>query len=85
MIPETGLAYVPIFGEGIHALNPNPGHTLWVIDLMKRARRRARSQRRRRRSPLSKRRPRFLARRRTGVTRLGSLVHREEREIIARN
>jgi hypothetical protein len=43
------------------------------------------AQRRRRRSPLSKRRPRFLARRRTGVTRLGSLVHRAEREIIARN
>jgi len=41
--------------------------------------------RRRRRSPLSKRRPRFLARRRTGVMRLAPLVHRAEREIIARN
>ena len=43
------------------------------------------AQRRRRRSSLSKRRPRFLARRRTGMTRLGSQVHRQEREIIARN
>ena len=36
VIPETGLAYVPIFGDGIHGRNPNPGHTLWVIDLLKR-------------------------------------------------
>ena len=43
------------------------------------------AQRRRRRSAVSKRRPRFLARRRSGVTRLAPLVHREEREIIARN
>src|SRR2546421_5686673 len=43
------------------------------------------AQRRRRRSSLSKRRPRFLARRRLGVTRLAPLVHRKEREIIARN
>jgi len=43
------------------------------------------AQRRRRRSALSKRRPRFLARRRAGVTRRASLVHREEREIIARD
>ena len=43
------------------------------------------AQRRRRRSSVSKRRPRFLARRRAGVTRLAPLVHREEREIIARN
>ena len=43
------------------------------------------AQRRRRRSALSKRRPRFLARRRAGVTRLTPLVHCEEREIIARN
>src|SRR5256714_4329635 len=43
------------------------------------------AQRRRRRSPLSKRRPRFLARRRDGVTRFAPLVHRAEREIIARN
>ena len=43
------------------------------------------AQRRRRRSALSKRRPRFLARRRAGVTRLAPLVHSQEREIIARN
>ena len=36
VIPETGLAYVPIFGDGIHGRNPNPGHVLWVIDLLKR-------------------------------------------------
>jgi YVTN family beta-propeller protein len=33
VIPETGRAYVPIFGDGIHGRNPNPGHQLWVIDL----------------------------------------------------
>src|ERR1041385_8484771 len=38
VIPESGLAYVPIFGDGIHGRNPNPGHTLWVIDLLKRER-----------------------------------------------
>jgi hypothetical protein len=43
------------------------------------------AQRRRRRSAVSKRRPRFLARRRAGVTRNAALVHRQEREIIARN
>ena len=43
------------------------------------------AQRRRRRSPLSKRRPRFLARRRAGVARNAALIHRAEREIIARN
>jgi YVTN family beta-propeller protein len=36
VIPETGRAYVPIFGDGIHGRNPNPGHTLWVIDLLAR-------------------------------------------------
>ena len=34
MIPEAGLAYVPIFGDGIHGRNPNPGHVLWVVDLI---------------------------------------------------
>lgn len=43
------------------------------------------SQRRRRRSAVSKRRPRFLARRRPGVSRNVPLVHADEREIIARN
>ncbi len=37
VVPETGLAYVPIFGDGIHGRNPNPGHLLCVIDLAKRA------------------------------------------------
>jgi YVTN family beta-propeller protein len=37
VVPETGLAYVPIFGDGIHGRNPNPGHLLCVIDLEKRA------------------------------------------------
>ena len=41
--------------------------------------------RRRRRSPLAKRRPRFLARRRPGIARVGAMVHQGEREIIARN
>ncbi len=36
VVPETGLAYVPIFGDGIHGRNPNPGHTLCIIDLLKR-------------------------------------------------
>ena len=36
VVPETGRAYVPIFGDGIHGRNPNPGHTLWVIDLLNR-------------------------------------------------
>jgi YVTN family beta-propeller protein len=36
VMPEAGLAYVPIFGDGIHGRNPNPGHVLHVIDLIKR-------------------------------------------------
>jgi WD40 repeat protein len=36
--PPIGRAYVPIFGDGIHGRNPNPGHTLHVIDLHKRQR-----------------------------------------------
>ena len=36
VVPETGLAYVPIFGDGIHGRNPNPGHLLAIIDLEKR-------------------------------------------------
>src|SRR5437588_10550227 len=38
VVPETGLAYVPIFGDGIHGRNPNPGHLLCVIDLHTRTR-----------------------------------------------
>jgi DNA-binding beta-propeller fold protein YncE len=37
VVPETGLAYVPIFGDGIHGRNPNPQHFVCVFDLMKRA------------------------------------------------
>ena len=33
VMPETGRAYVPIFGDGIHGRNPNPGHVLHVFDL----------------------------------------------------
>jgi len=38
VLPDIGRAYVPIFGDGIHGRNPNPGHTLHVIDLHKRTR-----------------------------------------------
>ena len=37
VVPETGRAYVPIFGDGIHGRNPNPQHELCVFDLNKRA------------------------------------------------
>ena len=37
VVPETGLAYVPIFGDGIHGRNPHPGHLLCIIDVVKRA------------------------------------------------
>jgi YVTN family beta-propeller protein len=37
VMPETGRAYVPIFGDGIHGRNPNPQHFLCVFDLDKRA------------------------------------------------
>jgi YVTN family beta-propeller protein len=33
VVPETGFAYVPIFGDGIHGRNPNPQHHLLVFDL----------------------------------------------------
>jgi YVTN family beta-propeller protein len=33
IVPETGRAYVPIFGDGIHGRNPNPQHFLCVFDL----------------------------------------------------
>ena len=38
VVPETGLAYVPIFGDGIHGRNPNPGHLLCIFDLKTRTR-----------------------------------------------
>src|ERR1043165_5815405 len=37
VLPDRGRAYVPIFGDGIHGRNPNPGHTLHVFDLESRA------------------------------------------------
>jgi YVTN family beta-propeller protein len=37
IVPETGMAYVPIFGDGVHGRNPNPQHFLCVFDLAKRA------------------------------------------------
>ena len=37
IVPETAMAYVPIFGDGIHGRNPNPQHWLCVFDLEKRA------------------------------------------------
>jgi YVTN family beta-propeller protein len=37
VVPETGRAYVPIFGDGIHGRNPHPQHHLCVFDLHKRA------------------------------------------------
>src|SRR6202167_2853664 len=37
IVPETGFAYVPIFGDGIHGRNPNPQHHLCVFDLHRRA------------------------------------------------
>ena len=36
VVPETATAYVPIYGDGIHGRNPNPGHLLSVIDLAQR-------------------------------------------------
>ena len=36
VVPEMDRAYVPIFGDGIHGRNPNPGHTLWVVDCLNR-------------------------------------------------
>lgn len=37
IVPETGMAYVPIFGDGIHGRNPNPQHLICVFDLHRRA------------------------------------------------
>jgi YVTN family beta-propeller protein len=36
VVPETGLAYVPIFGDGVHGRNPNPHHLLCIFDLERR-------------------------------------------------
>jgi YVTN family beta-propeller protein len=37
IVAETGMAYVPIFGDGVHGRNPHPQHYLCVFDLHKRA------------------------------------------------
>src|SRR6201997_1008230 len=37
VVPETGRAYLPIFGDGIHGRNPNPQHHLCIFDMAKRA------------------------------------------------
>ncbi|MFL6796028.1 MAG: hypothetical protein ACJ8F3_01300 [Xanthobacteraceae bacterium] len=37
VLPDRSLAYVPIFGDGVHGRNPNPGHLLCIIDLERRA------------------------------------------------
>jgi DNA-binding beta-propeller fold protein YncE len=36
VVPETATAYVPIYGDGIHGRNPNPGHVLCIFDLTQR-------------------------------------------------
>jgi WD40 repeat protein len=35
-MPESSIACVPIYGDGIHGRNPHPGHLLSIIDLEKR-------------------------------------------------
>jgi DNA-binding beta-propeller fold protein YncE len=37
VLPERSVAYVPIFGDGIHGRNPNPGHLISIINLATRA------------------------------------------------
>ncbi len=36
IVPESGFAYVPIFGDGVHGRNPNPQHFVCVFDLHRR-------------------------------------------------
>jgi hypothetical protein len=36
IVPDTGFAYVPIFGDGVHGRNPHPQHHLCVFDLHRR-------------------------------------------------
>ena len=33
IIRQTGTAFIPIFGNGVHGRNPKPGHLLSVVDL----------------------------------------------------
>jgi YVTN family beta-propeller protein len=37
VLPEASLAYVPIFGDGVHGRNPNPQHLVCIFDLARRA------------------------------------------------
>jgi YVTN family beta-propeller protein len=37
LLPDRDLAYVPIFGDGIHGRNPHPGHLIAIIDTGRRA------------------------------------------------
>lgn len=36
-VPPASVAYVPIYGDGIHGRNPNPGHLLSIVDLEQRS------------------------------------------------
>ena len=36
IVPRSAMACVPIFGDGIHGRNPNPGHLLSIVDLKQR-------------------------------------------------
>src|ERR1700728_247773 len=31
--PDHKTAYVPVYGDGVYGRNPNPGHTIAIIDL----------------------------------------------------
>src|SRR5437868_3734900 len=37
VVPETGLAYLAIFGDGVHGRNPNPHHLVCIFDLEQRS------------------------------------------------
>jgi len=34
--PDHKFAYVPVYGDGVYGRNPNPGHTIAIIDLASR-------------------------------------------------
>jgi len=36
VVPRLSMACIPIFGDGIHGRNPNPGHLLSIVDLERR-------------------------------------------------
>lgn len=35
--PDHKFAYIPVYGDGVYGRNPNPGHTIAIIDLASRA------------------------------------------------